>query len=171
MRQKLGSLWLALLAVGCVTLGCQKAGERSDYQPRQVPTISSTELTGTAIVPTLDTPLANSGNAVWCATFQAAWNHARDDVIRDRLRIANAQPVADRLNESPVTKAALPPGSYYAVAGRLEDGIVEAIHKDMRRQFPGVPLPAFDGAAGFVAYRTVQRESRVRRTAGRRQDH
>ena len=162
---------LALLAVGCVTLGCQKAGERSDYLPRQVPTRSSTQLTGTAIVPTLDTPLATSGNAVWCATFQAAWNHARDDVIRDRLRIANAQPVADRRNDSPITEAALPPGSYYAVTGRLEDGIVETIHQDMRRQFPGVLLPTFDGVAGFVAYRTVQRESRVRRTAGRRQDH
>jgi len=152
MRQKLDSLSLALLAVGCVTLGCGKAGERSDYLPRQVPTISSTELTRTAIVPTLDTPLANSGNAVWCATFQAAWNHARDDVIRDRLRIANAQPVADRLNESPVTEVALPPGSFYAVAGRLEDGIAETIHQDMRRQFPGVLLPTFDGATGFVAY-------------------
>lgn len=132
MQPKMGSVFLcALLAAACVVPGCQKAGERSDNQPRAVSEVLSTQRTRTTIVPTLDTPLAKSGNAVWCAAFQVAWNQARDDMVGAPLRIANAQSVADRLNGSLVTKAALPPGSYYAAAGRLEDGIIETIHSQM----------------------------------------
>jgi hypothetical protein len=114
--------------------------------------VCSTELVGTAIVPTLDTPLAKSGNAVWCATFQVAWNHARDDVVGGPLRIANAQNVADRLNGSSVSEAVLPSDTYYAAAGRLEDGIIQTIHDQMARRFPGVHPPTFEDAVGFVAY-------------------
>jgi hypothetical protein len=150
MQPKTNAVFLANLLTGvCVVLGC---GQRSDYQPREVPTMVSTQLSKTAIVPTLDTPLGESGSAVWCATFQAAWRRACDDVIGGPLRVAGAQPVADRLNGSPVTEAALPPGNYYATAGRLEDGIVETIRKQMARQFPGVRPPDFAEAVGFVAY-------------------
>ncbi len=153
MQQKMHSLFLvALLAGGCAVLGCQRVGERRDYRPRVLPTVSSTQLTGTAVVPTLDTPLAESGNVVWCAAFQVAWNRARDDVIGGPLRIAKAQPVADRLNGSSVTEAALPPGSYFATAGQLEDGMVETIRSEMSRQFPHVQPPEFNGAVGFVTY-------------------
>ena len=141
-----------LLTAGCLMLGCQKAGEHHDYQPRVVTPVTSTQLDGTQIVPTLDTPLAESGNAVWCATFPVAWNRAREDVIGGPLRITNAQAVADRLNNSPVTETALPPGSYYAAAGRLKDGIIETMRQEMARKFPGVQLPDFSGAVGFVTY-------------------
>ena len=150
------ALLTALLAVGCGVLGCQK---RSEYQPLTPPTLSSAKLSGTAIVPTLDTPLAESGSVVWCATFQVAWNRAKDDVLRGPLRIANAQPVADRLNGSPVTEVALPPGSYYTAAGRLEDGILATIHRQMARQFPRAKPPTFDDAAGFVTYAYLDRKA------------
>lgn len=147
------SLRLAtLLAVGSMMLGCQKSGERSDYQSRVAPVVSSSQLTETEIVPTLDTPLAESGNAVWCATFQVAWNNVRENIIGEPLRITNAQNVANRLNGSPVTKESLPADSYFTAAGRLEDGIVETIRRDMARQFPNVRLPNFEGAVGFVTY-------------------
>lgn len=153
-RRSVGTIPTALLVVGLLVLGCQRHGERnrSEYQPRAIPNVPSTRMGGTVIVPTLDTPLAEPGNAVWCATFQVAWNHARDDVIGGALQIANAQTVADRLNGSPVTEAALLPGSYYAAAGRLKDGIVETIHRKMAQQFPGVQPPDFGDAVGFVAY-------------------
>lgn len=142
----------ALLGVCCSLPGCRKPGKLTAYNPREVPKISSERLTRTTIVPTLDTPLPKSGNALWCATFQAAWNRAKDEAVRDSLRIANAQQIADSLNRSPVTEQVLPPGSYYAVAGRLRDGIIATIHRDMLRQFPGMQPPRFEGAAGFVAY-------------------
>lgn len=145
-------LLAALPVAGCLTLGCQRSGDRSDYQPPVAPAVSSTQLGATEILPTLDTPLAESGNAVWCATFQVAWNRARDDVIGGPLRISNAQIVANRLNSSPVTDTALPMEAYFSAAGRLEDGISETIRREMARQFPGAQLPNFAGAVGFVTY-------------------
>ncbi len=149
-RKLIYSLLAVLLAAGFLVVACQR--EYSAYQPRAVMPVTSKELAETTIVPTLDTPLAKSGNVVWCATFQAAWNEARDDLIGGPLRISNAHSVADRLNGSPVTKKALPPGSYLAAAGRIEDGIVEKIQQDMSQQFPGVQMPDFTGAVGFVTY-------------------
>lgn len=159
MPPKIGSACLtALLIAVCFVPGCQRGRERVggrervDYQPRPVSAVSSTQLPGTAIVPTLDTPLAESGNAVWCATFQVAWNRARSDVVGGPLRISNAQVVATRLNNSPVTETALPSGSYFAAAGRVEDGIVETIHRKMAQRFPSVEVSDFDDAVGFVTY-------------------
>ncbi|HQX51027.1 MAG TPA: hypothetical protein PLR25_14030 [Planctomycetaceae bacterium] len=82
MKHKMSYLSIAaLLAVSCAVLICQPGGERSDYAPRAVTTVRSTQLAETKIVPTLNTPLGKSGNAVWCATFQVAWNRAKDKVI------------------------------------------------------------------------------------------
>ncbi|MCC6508635.1 MAG: hypothetical protein IT423_05990 [Pirellulaceae bacterium] len=153
MRRKIDSLLLAaMLAGGCLVPGCQKAGQRSDYQPRIARTVSSTQLVGTEIVPTLDTPLAETGNVVWCATFQVAWDRLCDDLIGTPLQIANAQVVANRMNNSPVTEAVLPSDSYFTAAGRLEDGIIATIRKEMTRQFPHAHLPNLEGEVGFVTY-------------------
>lgn len=153
VRERMDSLFLAaLLVVSCFAPGCQKTGQQTDENPRVMPVVSSTQLSETQIIPTLETPLADSGNAVWCATFQVAWNNMRDDVIGGPVQISNAQEVTDRLNASTVTEAALPSGSYFAAAGRLEDGIIETIRQEMARKFPDVQLPEFDGAVGFVTY-------------------
>ena len=151
---------LAILLVAAWTLpGCQRAVEHRHSPPRAIPAVASVELVGTVIVPTLDTPLVKPGNAVWCATFQVAWNEMRDNVIGSPLRIANAQAVVDRLNDSPVSESALPPGSYFAAAGRLDDGIVEKIQQAMARRFPDAQLPDFAGAAGFVTYGYLNKQA------------
>lgn len=147
------------VVVVCIVWSFQESGELSDYQPRSVSPIVSTSLNATTVVPTLDTPLVDAGNAVWCATFQAAWNHACEDVIRGPLRITNAGEVAERLNASQVSDETLPPGSFYVAAGRHEDGISGAIHAQMSRQFPNVGLPVFDDDAGFVAYCYLEAKS------------
>lgn len=153
MPQKAKSICLpALLAVGCLLLGCRRDEEHINHPSDVAPYTSPEQLLETAIVPTLNTPLPKSGNAVWCATFQVAWNHACDDVINGPLQIANAKPVTNRLNNSSVTKAALPPRDYFAAAGRIEDGIISKIHREMAHQFPGVLPPNFNEAVGFVAY-------------------
>jgi hypothetical protein len=88
MPQKMKAIILVvLLAFLCLFLILRYSGERSHYRPRVVSAVSSTLMVGTAIVPTLDTPLAKSGNAVWCASFQVAWNHACADecVVLDDL--------------------------------------------------------------------------------------
>ncbi|MCO6045480.1 hypothetical protein NG895_16335 [Aeoliella sp. ICT_H6.2] len=156
-----------LIVVALVAIGCRKTeyvdnnGAAIDEVETEVdtpepmertPLLPAGEVAGTTIVPTLDSPLENSGNAIWCATFQVAWNYACNDVGGGPLEVAGAEQVAKRLNDSPVTEATLPPGSYYAVAGATDEGVVEEIHQQMAKRFPDVEPPAFQGAQGLVAY-------------------
>ena len=41
----------------------------------------SSELKQTAFVPTLDTPIPDGKSAVWCASFQLAWDKLKSDVV------------------------------------------------------------------------------------------
>ncbi len=147
-------LWRRRYGIGLLVVmaGLLTGCERPRYHPAEVPPISTRELTATEVVPTLDTPLAKSGSAVWCATFQVAWNHLRDDVFREPLKVANAEDVADRLNRSPVSSDVLPAGTHYAAAGRHRDGVAEKIRREMAERFPSVRVPDFQGTTGFVTY-------------------
>ncbi|MBM4039852.1 MAG: hypothetical protein FJ290_15205 [Planctomycetes bacterium] len=115
----------------------------------------SSKLERTVVVPTLDTPMPKGKNVIWCASFQMAWNHLRDDAIKEPIRLANGQDVADRLNKAPQGEADLPKGSYYAAAGYVSDGIVPRIQKEMAARFPHGRQPDFSDAMGqtvIVAY-------------------
>ncbi len=57
----------------------------------------STGLKQTVVVSTLDEPIPEGKNAVWCATFQMAWNRLAADVVREPIRIAGAEEVVKRL--------------------------------------------------------------------------
>src|SRR5579883_158864 len=41
--------------------------------------VSSTELKRTVVVPTLDTPFPEGQSAIWCSSFQLAWNRFAKD--------------------------------------------------------------------------------------------
>ncbi len=115
----------------------------------------SSKLERTVVVPTLDTPMPKGKNVIWCASFQIAWNHLRDDVIKEPVRIANAEEVADRLNKAPQSEADLPKGSYYAAAGWVRDGIVGRIQREMAARFPHGHQPDSSDVTGqtvIVAY-------------------
>ncbi|WP_425397684.1 hypothetical protein [Aeoliella sp.] len=146
------SVLLILLVLASIAVGYWVVRRGDSDRIEWPPLKNASEVAGTTIVPTLDTPLEDAGNAIWCATFQVAWNLACDDVVGGPLEVAGAESVAQRLNDSPVTKAVLPPGSYYAMAGAPEDGAVEEIHAEMAEKFPGVEPPTFEGAQGLVAY-------------------
>ncbi len=151
-RPTTGLWWRYAIGLPVVMVGLLAGCERSGYQPVEVPPISTRELKATEVVLTLDTPLAKSGSAVWCATFQVAWNHLRDDVFHEPLKVANAEDVVDRLNQSPVTNDVLPAGTYYAAAGRHSDGVVEKIQREMAKRFPSAGVPGFEETTGFVTY-------------------
>ena len=50
----------------------------------------SDRLERTAFVPTLDTPIPDGKSAVWCASFQLAWDKLKEDVIKGPVEITNA---------------------------------------------------------------------------------
>jgi hypothetical protein len=114
---------------------------------------TSDQLRQTVIVPTLDTPIPDGKSAIWCASFQLAWNRLKDDVARQTIRLANAQVIADRLNRGDQTETDLDPDSVYASAGMVKDGVLDRIRDDMAHKFPKVRTPQFDvPPEGAVAY-------------------
>jgi hypothetical protein len=119
-------------------------------------------LSDTVVVPTLDTPIPPGKSAIWCSSFQIAWNRARRDLAGGPIQVQGAHAVADRLNRADQSEADLPEGSYYAAAGLVKDGIGARIQEEMALQFPSVPRPEFDDAAGAVALTYAYLESGVR---------
>lgn len=116
----------------------------------------SGNLKSTAILPTLDSPIQSGKNNIWCSSFQMAWNEMKDNVIREPVLVADAQDVCMRLNSAKQGKADLLPESYYAAAGKVSDGIIEKIQKDMSVRFPSKDIPQFNPNDELIAYAYLQ---------------
>ncbi len=109
-------------------------------QPKDV---NSADLKQTAIVPTLDSPLPEHKNVIWCGTFQIAWDKFKNDIIGEPIQLIGAQELADRLNAGQFSPENLEAEAFYATAGFVKDGILEEIQKEMAKRFPSEPKPVF----------------------------
>jgi len=121
----------------------------------------SNSLAQTVIVPTLESSCPPGKNVVWCSSFQLAWNVLRDDVVGAPLQVDDAEAVADRLNAAEQSIDDLEGDCVYAAAGRVEQGIIETIRREMATRFPAHRLPDFsdygqDGGILAYSYLTVQ---------------
>jgi hypothetical protein len=149
-------LWGSIAAVAVAASGVALWHFTKD-RPSNSPPVSfdasSDRLQQTVIVPTLDSPIPEGKSAIWCMSFQLAWNRLKEDVSKEPLRLTNAQPIADRLNQADHSEADVGPDAVYAVAGLAKDGIVERIRGEMASKFPNVPKPELDvPPGGAVAY-------------------
>jgi uncharacterized membrane protein len=95
----------------------------------------SKDLRQTVIVPTLDTPMPEHRNVVWCGTLQLAWNHLGKDVLHGPPQVRGAEEVAARLNRAQLGEGDLPADSYLATAGFAMDGITDKVKAEMRERF------------------------------------
>jgi len=116
----------------------------ADAPPAQAKEVDSKDLKETAVVATLACPLAEHKNAIWCSTFQMAWDKFTDDVVGEPIRMPGAEDLAGRLNQGTFPTADIETRSYYANAGFVKDGIIEQIQKDMASRFPDEEAPTFD---------------------------
>ncbi len=108
-------------------------------EPERVFDGDSENLKETLVVPTLETPIPEGKSAIWCSSFQLAWNQLRKDVVGEPIRLQNAAALADELNAAEALTGDLSPEHYYAAAGLIRDGIVKRIQSDMAGKFPHVP--------------------------------
>jgi hypothetical protein len=106
--------------------------------------IDSKSLQQTGVVATLDGPLPEHKNAIWCSTFQMAWDKFKQDIIGEPIQVLGAEELANRLNGTPFPTGNIEEESYYTAAGFVKSGIIEQIQKDMRQRFPSEPVPTFD---------------------------
>jgi hypothetical protein len=112
--------------------------------------IDSNDLTQTAFVATLDSNLPEHKNVIWCATFQMAWDKLKNDIIKEPVKLINAQDLADQMNRSEFPPSNLDANSYYAAAGFVKDGIIEKVIAEMKKRFPEEPTPVFN--AGYHSF-------------------
>lgn len=148
------AFWIGLgvVAIGVAGWSIRYSGNSFEPPPLTFDDTSDS-LRETVIVPTLDSPLPEGKSAIWCASFQLAWNRLKDDVAGEPIRLANAQDVADRLNRARSSKIDLEPDSVFAAAGLGRDDIVRRICSEMSSRFPRVPAPELpDSPDGAVAY-------------------
>jgi hypothetical protein len=161
-------VWIGIVAVVAIVIGvcwwCFRSNTsfNKPYEPAPISfSGTSDQLKQTVIVPTLDTPIPEGKSAIWCSSFQLAWNRLKDDVAKEPVHLANAQTIADRLNRADQSENDLNPDSVYAAAGLAKDGIVKRIHEQMARKFPNVPRPELDvPSVGAVAYAYLEASAR-----------
>ena len=106
--------------------------------------VKSADLKHTSVVATLDCPMPEHKNIIWCGTFQIAWYKFKNDIMGEPIELIGVEDLDDRLNNNEFPAENLVPGSYYAVAGFVKDGIIEEIQEEMARRFPSEPAPVFD---------------------------
>jgi hypothetical protein len=106
--------------------------------------VNSTELIQTSIVATLDCPIPEHKNIIWCGTFQIAWDKFKNNIIGESIQLIDVDDLDDRLNNNEFSTKNLEPDSYYATAGFVKDGTIEQIQEEMANRFPSEPVPVFD---------------------------
>lgn len=122
---------------------------------------SSEMLEETVVVPTLDSPMPAGRNVIWCSSFQLAWNEVRDNVIGAPLEVPEAAELAGRLNAAEQSVSDVDAPSVYVAAGRIKEGVIDRIEKEMAVKFPSHALPDFNDyfpmpADGILSYSFLQ---------------
>lgn len=122
--------------------------------PQEPRNVDTKDLKQTAFVATLDCPLPEHKNAIWCSTFQMAWDKFKKDGVGEPIRIPGAEALVGRLNRAEFPVGAIEDKSYYAAAGLVGDGIIEQIQSQMKKRFPAESMPTFEkgGPDEILAY-------------------
>ena len=110
---------------------------------KQAEALDTTNLKKTSIAATLDCPVPEHKNVIWCSTFQIAWDRLKNDIIGEPVKVPEAEELAERLNKAEVSKTDLEEKSFYSAAGIVKDGIIEEIITEMKTRFPFQPEPDF----------------------------
>jgi prepilin-type processing-associated H-X9-DG protein len=118
--------------------------------------IDADKMRATDVTPYLQTPLASGRNAIYCSTFQIAWDDLRDQF--GQLQVEGSPAIATGLNNGSFSRKALAPESYVALAGLVRDGIRDKIKEQMGRKFPNVsPSVRASSDLDIVAYAFLQK--------------
>jgi hypothetical protein len=144
---------LSLILLASVILGWL----RWRSNPPMVPPASLREVQpeATAVVPTLDTPIPDGKSALWCASFQMAWERFEKIAAKGPVKLTGAEETAQRLNDAPSVADTVNEEDTYAAGGLVRDGIVTEIKQEMARRFPEVTvgeLEEFPGGAVVYGY-------------------
>jgi hypothetical protein len=112
----------------------------------------SEALSKTVILPTLDSPIPAGKSAIWCSSFQVAWNEVKAEITNGPIELEPDDPMIALLNRAQESQADLPAGSFYTAVGSVEKGVIERIKKELPQKFPGARLPALTPPPDLPAF-------------------
>lgn len=117
-------------------------------------------LQATTVALTLEEPLGENRNVIWCASFLAAWKRLEKDIAKEPLVLEQSPELAAALSGAADPRDYTPEESLYAAAGRGSDGITAQIAADLARRFPEKPAVEFPELLpdGILAYGYLQSE-------------
>jgi hypothetical protein len=132
--------------------GNDDAGAEAEAGGVPLRIVPSSKLRQTVLLPTLDSPLPQGKSAIWCCSFQLAWNKLK--AVAGETVVLGAEEMCARLNRAPQSEADLEPGSFYTAVGRIEEGIAAKIRQDLHKQFPEAasPDPPPEVPEGWLCY-------------------
>ncbi|HET6328209.1 MAG TPA: hypothetical protein VFG04_26240 [Planctomycetaceae bacterium] len=141
--------WVILFVVIVIT-GCSDSSNSTVQPP---PLIDAGSLKETVVSPVIDATLRPDQNEIYCSTFQIAWDQLKAQ-LDGHLDLEGDPPLAVALNRTHFDKNGLSPASYFAVVGRVDDGVLDRIRREMGTRFPNANLtfPDPPPSAGLVAY-------------------
>src|SRR5437867_1828450 len=134
---------LFLVGVLIIASSCSDRGSRDASIPVTF-SGSSANLKETEILHSLSEPFSPGKNAIWCASFQAAWK-ALEEFAGEPIACEHSPEALRRLNVEPDPRPDIPADSLYAAAGRAQDGIIRKIQTDLKHRFPTKDPPTFPG--------------------------
>ena len=122
----------------------------------------STQLVATQIVPTLDAPIQEGRNAIWCASFTVAWKMMARDFTQGPPVFDQPSKTVDALILAADPRPDIPDDALCAAAGWGESGIVQKITTELQQKFPGKTPPVFPGmrADAYIAYSYLEAKIR-----------
>lgn len=103
---------------------------------------------------TLDTPIPQGKNAIWCASFQAAWKALEKDLAGGPVALDGAREFTAALNRAADPRPFIPEEALYVASGFNRTGLLEKISADLKQRFPHKAPPTFPGIVpnSFLTY-------------------
>jgi hypothetical protein len=146
MKNPIVVVSLAFL-VGLLSFCSGRAENRADGAPLLDPGC-------TEIVATLDGPIPQGKNVIWCASFLAAWKTLAEQIAQEPISLAGSGPLVASLNNASDPRTTIPTTALYVASGWKQRGIIEQIQNELAQKFPSKQPPRFSEARedSFIAY-------------------
>lgn len=114
----------------------------------------------TIITPVLGTRIQFGTNLVYTASFATAWQQLRNEILREDVILQVSLPLTDALNQA--APPSLDPEHSLAMAGFVEDGIIEEIAGACQQKFGQVPdlEPYGDLKSNIICYSRLSKQIR-----------
>ncbi len=114
----------------------------------------STDLKRSVVLATLDQPIPEGKNAIWCASFEAAWKELID-LAGEPIALEGDPPLAKALNNAPDVRPMIPAESLFATAGDGAD-VRKAVSQNVPDASPWIVSHFLDGYPVAYAFLTAE---------------